>query len=256
MTALYVPISEQIWKLGEQVTGIDYIFTLLSWALMLIAGVGLYMFAVTKLMPGLLLSPTGVDGKSNDRGVKKYVFPEGRAVVYELELGYRQYVSKYMLFAYKGNKYAKLKFCEGVKTVECEIALYDNSSKLIKIISAFCIASDVVESQAIELPAETSYARVLVRGANGVSVSDEHMYKFSPVRIGMYAAITTALTVVLGYFTRIVLVFLGEIWFAYAQYATGYGLGFSLIVSVIFGLLISFIGIKLHCNKKIFKVKK
>lgn len=256
MTALYMTMTEKIEELVEEEASIDVFFALVSWGLLMIMGIMLYVFLVTSVLPRILLSPAKSRGETADRGVKKYRFPEGRAVLYEPELKYRKYVSKYLLYELGGIKYVKFKIGEAVKTVECELAVYDNGGRLVKVMTVFLHTNKARETHAVELPAEASYARVIVRGANGIEVSPEAAAQYSFTKWAVFAGITTALTVIVGYFLRILLVFLGEQLFDYAEYATDYGFGFAFITSLVAGILISVLAAKLYCKKKIFKVFK
>ena len=249
-------MTEKIEELIEEEASIDVFFDLVSWGLLMMMGIMLYVFLVTSVLPRIFLSPLNSKGETADRGVKKYRFPEGRAVLYEPELKYRRYINKYLLYEYDGIKYVKFKLGETVRTVECEIAVYDNGGRLVKAMTVFLNTNKTRESHAVELPCEASYVRVVVRGANGMEVSSEAVAQFSFVRWAVFAGITTALTVIVGYFLRILLVFLGEQLFDYAEYASDYGFGFAFMTSLVAGILISVLAAKLYCKKKIFKVFK
>lgn len=228
---------------------VDTAFTLSAWGILLFAGIALYVLLVTAVLPYFLLSPSMRPKKTGDRGIKKYVFPEGRGVVYEPALRYRKHINRYMLFEYKGNKYLKLKLDSGVISAECEVALYNNRGKVVKVISGV-FGNKNGESEAVIIPRETSYAAMTLIGVNGVKLSDTPSAEISVVRLSVFAAITTVLTVAMGAFIRAALVFVSELVFTYSKYGQPDGFGITLILSAVIGLLISLVGARLYSLKK------
>lgn len=242
-------IVKLVNDLSENDMIVDHIFAVCAWVVLIIAGIVLYVFLVTSFLPQLLLTPTRKATGIRDRGIKKYTFPEGRGVVYEPELRYRQYVSKYLLFEYRGRKYIKLKLNEGVLTAECELAFYNNRNKLVKIMSVM-FEDQGGESEAIMIPDETSYAGMTLIAVNGKRVTSSQTADISVKRWAIFAGITSALTVIVGFMIRYTAVFLGEVMFKYSRYGKPEGVLIVFIVSLVIGALISVIGAKQYSLKK------
>ena len=89
---------------------LDDIFNYISIAIIFFMSFGIYFTVAVRIMPALLLKPMNL-GVKHDRGIKKYVFPEGRSIAYEPSLYFRKYVSQYVLYSQNGNKFIKCKIC-------------------------------------------------------------------------------------------------------------------------------------------------
>ena len=66
----------------------------------------LYFILVGTAAPKLLRNHCPIRA-SLDRGLKKYVYPSGRAIAYEPRAAYRKYVPQYLLLVEDGYKYIK-----------------------------------------------------------------------------------------------------------------------------------------------------
>ena len=64
---------------------------------------GLYAFLAGMLFPSLLLKPKFKGEKARDRGLKKYTFDGGRAIVYRPDVKSVKYIEQYILSCIENN---------------------------------------------------------------------------------------------------------------------------------------------------------
>ena len=100
------------------------------WVLYL-AGLAIYAFLIAVIIPKYLLQVSGDPSHTLGRGLKKFVYPDGRAVVYEPHPSIRKYVKKYALFTLDGYKYVQLCIDSGVKDYVARVTMFDNRNKII-----------------------------------------------------------------------------------------------------------------------------
>ena len=226
----------------------DTIMDFVAWAIILNVFASIYVFAVSKLMPHFLFDHDYKKHTIRDRGLKKYTFPEGRSVVYEPDIRYRSFLKKYILFEFNEKKYIKCKLSEDVDSIRYEVALYDNKDRLIKVMEIAENISGNSETKNIELPADTSYASVVLKRVNEGYTFDT-LRKISAKRIAIFSAVTAALSVAYGLLVRALLLYIGVVADADPEFTIGLGFNVtsSLIVGVIVILLCVFI-----CRKRIF----
>ena len=202
--------------------------------IILIVGAGLYVFVVSKLLPHFLLAKSYKKHETADRGIAKYNFPNGRSVVYEPEIKYRRFLKKYVLFAYNDKKYIKCKLANDVDSIRYEVAVYNNKNKLVKVIEAAENISKKGETKNVELPADASYASVVLKRVNEEESFDT-LRRMSSLNIGIFAAITSALTVAYGLFVRGLILKLAEL----AELSISVGLSFNVVSSLVVGFSVA-----------------
>ena len=85
-----------LWSLGT-------VSALVTLAVAAFVSVSVYIFLVSRVLPDLLLKPLYDDSKEGDRGLRRYAFEGGRAILYEPSAPYRKYLKQYILSA-NGNE--------------------------------------------------------------------------------------------------------------------------------------------------------
>ena len=211
---------------------LDNIMDLIAWAIIINAFAGISVFTVSRLLPSFLFSPTYRTPEITDRGIKKFTFPEGRGVLYEPDIKYRRFLKKYLLFEYKGKKYIKCRLSESVISLRYEVAVYDNKSRLIKIIEVAENVPSKCETKNVELPSNASYVSVILKLVNETHAFDT-LRSFSMKKIALFSAITTALTVIYGLMVRALLFSIDKLVEGSFSMSIGLNVIFSLIVSAI-----------------------
>ena len=190
----------------------DLIMTYASMALIAMAILGIYGFLFAVVFPDLL-SPSYKKRPISDRGIGKYNFPNGRGVVYEPELKYREYLKKYVLFVYKDKKYIKCRLDQSVDSIRYEVVAFDNKNKVIKVLERSENIVSKGKTKNVMLPDNTSYASVVVRCINEEKYFDTLRY-FSKSKWAIFAATTGILTLAVGFLTRNAVLHLAELAYA------------------------------------------
>ena len=173
---------------------ISFIMTYIFRVMTVLLSFVLYVFLTAHVYPKLFLKPYLNEGKG-DRGLKKYRYRNGRAIVYEPSFKMRKYVKQYILSLNDGRKYIKCKLDERIKSIVYDVIAYDADGSVIDDI----LVSDCIErkgySSAAELPGETSYVNIIVREVNGYKVDHEKVAIYSAAEVCAFFAISIITTV-------------------------------------------------------------
>ena len=167
-------------------------------AFILFISSGLYIFLLKKTIPQLTLKHASVGVNTRDRGIKKYRFDDGRAVVYEPELIYRQYVPQYMLLSKNKDKFIRCRINANVRHIKYDVIAYDNNDKLIDIIGVEERLKRQRYTTSVLLPPETSYISFVLRRVDNMFMSNEVKVKYTKKSLIVCASLIVAATVALG----------------------------------------------------------
>lgn len=178
-----------------------YISSVVHFLLCLI-GMIAYAEIMRVLLPRLFMKPQfRVDGKLG-RGLDKYKYPTGRAVVYEPDPAIRKYINKYALFTNDGYKYIKLKLDRYVRTLVYSVVMFNNKGKIVDVIDVSENAGVDVESKSILLHHDTSYVAFALKAVNGQPYGAEQTFAYrTALNIALYAASVSVLTFLSMLFT-------------------------------------------------------
>lgn len=157
---------------------------------------GLYAFLVGMLFPSLLLKPKFKGEEARDRGLKKYTFDGGRAIVCRPDVRSSKYIEQYILSSNNGEKLLKCKTDHRVHDLKYDVVCFDASDKVIDVLSV----SDGVDenncTNAVVLDSETAYVNVIAKTVNGAKVSKTPTIKYSSVPTTLYVVLSSLCTVV------------------------------------------------------------
>lgn len=142
-----------------------------------------YIFLVGTLFPEMFLKLQYGDGAPTDRGLKKYKYPDGRAVLYEPHPIVRAYISRYILYVKDGAKYLRCSVRDGVGRIVYEAAVFNNRHKLIDVITVRESAPERGYTHSVMLPADASYVSLRVKEVNAEEV-DGYAASYSYDRSG------------------------------------------------------------------------
>ena len=198
----------------------------------LIACAVIYVFVVAKQLPFFLLTPSYKKHTPVDRGIHKYKFPEGRGVVCQPDEKYKDYLKKYIIFVYKNRKYIKCKLSDEVVSIRYQVAVYNNTNKLIKILDLAENINVKGETDTVRLPDEAAYASVVLKTVNEKE-SFPSLRKVSFVKLSVFAVLTIALTIACGLLARTTVLSI----FTLLNLEWHIGLGINLAISSIVGAL-------------------
>lgn len=163
----------------------------------------LYLKLFSSMIPGFIMRLRCKKENTRDRGIKKLVYQNGRCVVYEPELNFRKYVSKYALFTEDGYKYMQCKLASSVHYIRFDVYAFDNTNKLIDVINVneYVDMSEKYTSK-IALPPETSYTRLVLRKVDNQYAFKGALLEYSPIRYaicGSVIALATAIELTVMY---------------------------------------------------------
>ena len=130
----------------------------------------LYAFVMSSIFPKYLLRISYNVTKILGRGLKKFVYPEGRAVLYEAQPDIRKYIERYALFTSEGFKYIQLTIARGVKNYKASVVMLDNRNKVIDVLVLSETTSGSSLSRPTRIHGDTSYVAVSLSEVNGISL--------------------------------------------------------------------------------------
>ena len=127
----------------------------------------LYITLLADIFPRLFLRTRYATEKNLGRGLKKYTYPTGRAVLYEPHPSVRKYLNKYLLFTKDGYKYLKCCFDSAVFEIKYKVVMLNNKNKVIDALSVTENMSHLKSTANIQLHQDTSYVAIIVENVNG-----------------------------------------------------------------------------------------
>lgn len=171
-------------------------------ALMLITSIVLYVYLFSSIIPKAIMKVHILKENTCDRGIKKFVYPNGRCVLYETELATRKYISSYALYTEDGYKYIKCKAAGNIANIRYDVYAFDNQNKLLDIIGVDEAISEDGYTASVPLPPETSYARFVLRRVDRMVFVTPKLVDYSWWRYMICAivvALATAMEMILIY---------------------------------------------------------
>lgn len=145
----------------------DYIIAAICLFVLFLFELLLYMISISTILPKCTLWTRYTLKKSNDRGVKKYIYPNGRGVAYEPHPKMRKYINRYLLFTDNGYKYIKCKLDKNVNSLNYSVVMFNNQNKIIDVIDVNEKIISGSETKEILIHQDTSYASLVLNSVNG-----------------------------------------------------------------------------------------
>lgn len=154
----------------------------------------IYVILISSVFPKFILKVRCTEKESRDRGLKKYLFPSGRGVLYAPHPSNRGYVESYALFTHEGYKYVKCRLNENVKRLGYSVIMFNNRDKVIDVIDVDEIISDGLETDSLLIHQDTSYISLRINSVNGIEINKEALFCCKIGCLGIYGAAVSALT--------------------------------------------------------------
>ena len=136
--------------------------------LMIISFVG-YGFLMSNIFPKYLLKITYDLRPILGRGLKKFKYPDGRAVLYESHPEIRKYVERYALFTLDGYKYVQFTIGSGVRSFAASVIMLDNKDKVIDVLLVNETARAAF-SRPFKIHEKTSYVAISLSSVNDMPI--------------------------------------------------------------------------------------
>lgn len=166
---------------------------MVAWFLLFLTGTVIYYALIATILPKYVLKIRCSVTESKDRGLKKYVFPSGRAVVYEPHPQIRKYVESYVLFTNGGYKYVKCRLKEGVRDIKYSIIMFNNENKVIDILEVNERVNDL-DTDTLLIHQDTSYISFVLNSVAETSLKVQAPFYCRWKDLTAYVGLTSVLT--------------------------------------------------------------
>lgn len=167
-------------------------------ALVILSAVAAYFYLIASVYPRFTLRMVWKRDRRGpilgDRGVRKLVFPEGRAIVYEPALAYRRFIRRYALIKRDGCTYIQCRIHDAVAHIRYDVAAFDRRGRLLDVLRVSERITEAGQTQPVRLPRDTAYACVTLRKADAMYENREATMRYSFVGLGIYAGLTVIST--------------------------------------------------------------
>ncbi len=181
---------------------LDIVMSYIAKGILVLVSLCVYILLVGNIYPMLFMRLRRVSGKNADRGIKKYVFPSGRCVVYEPELKTRNYIEQYELFSVNGTKYIKCKINAAIRDLCYYVLVYDNRDKLVDTLKIFEVVQKNGFTSSVKLPHNTSYVNIVPYKVNSENVSKKLPVSYPTVNVVTYSLCLVITTVIQAYVAK------------------------------------------------------
>ena len=214
----------------------------------------MYVFIAGKLLPAIFLRPSYKGLRSNDRGLKRYTYENGRAIVYKPTEENNKYIEQYILSANGDEKFVKCKVHEKIYSLEYDVIAFNSRDKVLDVISVKDPIRRKGISEAVPLPLDTSYVSVIARKVNRVRVTKKATVGYSYLGILAYSILCSVLTASLVMGIKSLVFPLIDPFLRYTERVGNNGDAATVIISAIIGFLCAMTVVFLHCSDSI-KIK-
>ena len=194
----------------EVIDIVNIVMSYIAKGMLVLVSLSIYILLVGNVYPMLFMRLRRVFGKSADRGIRKYVFPDGRCVVYEPDMKTRGYINQYELFSLKGTKYIKCKIDPAIRELCYYVLVYDNRDKLVDTLKIYESVRKNGFTRSVKLPHDTSYVNIVLYKVNSECVSKELPVSYSMTNVIAYSLCIVITTVIQAYVSQSLLASLFE----------------------------------------------
>lgn len=178
---------------------IENIVTICGYVLTALMSLVIYGYLVSFVIPHLCVKWKTPNKLRGDRGIKKYVFPEGRSVVYEPELRVRRYMKQYALIYNNGGKFIRCRINERIRYIKYDVIVFGPDRRVIDVIEVSERITDIGYCKSVQLPEETSFVNVVIRRVDAMHESKEKAVSYSGKSLLVLIALITVVTVIESY---------------------------------------------------------
>lgn len=220
---------------------VDSIMTYVAYALLFIVSLFIYVLLVSCVFPRLLDTNKKASAEL-DRGIKRYTFKGGRAIVYETVGSTARYIKKYALSEIDGEKYLTCSVDKDISSLEYRVTAYGADDVQIETVSVKEQLGADGRTAELLLPLDTAYVSIFLEKADGVSLNGAAQ-KIAPMTVATYAALTVAATAAELFVMKKLLVDIFELALNYSKTVHSAGYGFTLVTALLAGIAVASVGI-------------
>lgn len=153
----------------------------------------LYLFLLSSVIPKILKTYCIVSS-GTDRGLKKFVYPDGRGILYEPHPSIRKYVNEYVLYTVGECKYLKCKLDAAISRIKYTVVMFDRRNNVIDLLSADEISPMKAKTTDMLLHRDTSYVSLVVESVNGTVLNSKNTVCCKLWRLAVYSLAVALLT--------------------------------------------------------------
>ena len=227
---------------------VDLVFSYIVKAILIISSCFLYVFFVSKILPALFLKPKRKKEEPRDRGIKRYVFDQGRGIVYTPEPHTQKYITQYILSENNGEKFLKCKFDNRVVTANYAVTVFNSSNKVIDVIKVYDTPDRKKTARAVPLPLSASYVNISVEKINHQKTTTEKKESVSFSSYIFYIILSTAATVAISLIINAAAIHIADLCLNYTERLGDPGILSPIITALILSAFYTAINIK-RCLK-------
>ena len=229
----------------------EYIMAYVATGILLFLSLFIFVFLLACLYPRLILKPNYCFLNIKDRGIKKFVFPNGRAITYQPSQQIRQYVNSYILSCIDGKKYIKCELDRSISELSYELVVFDASDRVITVLQISDRVKRCGYTHSVLLPLNTAYVHLILREVDNEKISKEPVAMYRQSRLVAYfaAVICTVVFEVFLLKSNLLSMFGSMLFFSSAED------GFTFITAVLIGALYAWVTFLLHRSKNTKVIK-
>ena len=163
--------------------------------------VSVYTYSFGRIFPKYVIKRRYKIQENLGRGLKKFTFKNGRAVIYEPHPSIRKYISKYALVVKDGHKYLECNIDAYVKRFTYTVVMLNNKNKVIDVIEVDDYVPGAAMGHPVYLHADTSYVALILRCVNGEKLPDTDSHGYYRMRDILLFGALSAIGGFFAYFT-------------------------------------------------------
>lgn len=211
----------------------------------------IYVFIVGKLLPVIFLRPKYKGLRSDDRGLKRYTYDGGRAIVYRPAGNCSKYIEQYILSANGDEKFVKCKVHDKIYSIEYDVIAFDAHDKVLDVVAVKDPIRRKGITSAVPLPLETSYVSVIARRVNRVRVEKKPTVTYSYLGVLAYSLIFAICTAIQLMLIKDLINPLLEHYLLYTKRVGHNGDFAAVVISLIVGFACAAVVVLLHTSDSI-----
>lgn len=207
----------------------------------------LYVLLTACILPRLLLGYRFSPDNMRDRGVKKYLFENGRAIVCLPDPELRPYIPQYILSDHSGERFLKCMLQSGIFSLHYYVFAFDANDRQIQVLEVKDPVPVPGSSKAVALPLNTAYVTLSLINVNGKKFKNNKFW-YPMVKIIAYLASTVALTIAEALMITTGMLYIADLLFDYSQLVS-FSYGSTLTTAIILGGVYALIVLRTHMIK-------
>lgn len=158
----------------------------------------LYVFLMKRVLPMSVLRIRHDLYQDPGRGLARYTFEGGRAVLCEPRPHLRKYIPQYLLLVKEGYKHLICRIDESVHRLTYSVVMFNNRDRILDILDIEETTNGGSETAPLLLHGETSYIALLPTSFNGKLLPTEKRFYRTPLQYLLFFVIVGVATQILA----------------------------------------------------------